>query len=182
MQGASRHVLTLFNLGLSLKLFFNTSNENLRDRHLHSLTFVKNDKGVFSIFFKEGSLIYLVNSLYYFLVVLTKRKVVEFIFFATRLKELRTANGFTQESFAKKLGISKQAYRKYEQGQGFPRPEILKDICLLLNTSEDYLNNTEILPVYQKLSNARQENTIAYAKKQLEEQEKENNILPLILH
>lgn len=106
-------------------------------------------------------------------------KVVEFIFFATRLKELRTANGFTQESFAKKLGISKQAYRKYEQGQGFPRPEILKDICLLLNTSEDYLNNTEILPVYQKLNNARQENTIAYAKKQLEEQEKENNILPL---
>lgn len=97
--------------------------------------------------------------------------------FSERLKKLRIEQGYTQETIAKKLKISKQAYRKYEQGIGFPRPETLKMICVLLDTSEEFLNNTEILPFYQKLNKHRQEETISFAKKQLDDQQKENNII-----
>ena len=56
------------------------------------------------------------------------------------LKELRKAKGFTQAEIAEKLGISQQAYSKYESGQVLPNDETLDAIYELLGgrASDEY--------------------------------------------
>ena len=47
------------------------------------------------------------------------------------LKELRKAIGLTQTEIADKLGISQQAYSKYESGQVVPSGDVLNKLSAL---------------------------------------------------
>ena len=104
--------------------------------------------------------------------------------FPERLKKIRLENGYTQETLAKELNISKQAYRKYEQNLGDPTKKRLEEIARLLNVSVSYLlgetdvrSGTEINNIMEQLSQPRQIETLDFAKNKLIEQQKENNII-----
>lgn len=59
--------------------------------------------------------------------------------FNKRLREMRMKCGFTQQNMADKLGISLNAYQKYEQSERSPSLECLVLIADILNISLDYL-------------------------------------------
>ncbi len=59
--------------------------------------------------------------------------------FAKKIKQVRIANGFTQEQFAEKLSVSRQAISKYESGNGYPDVEKLIMISKTFHISLDYL-------------------------------------------
>ena len=66
--------------------------------------------------------------------------------FAKRLTYLRLKNGYTQETFAKKVGFSRGRYANYEQGRREPDFEIVKTFADILNCTTDYLlgiNNSD---------------------------------------
>lgn len=60
------------------------------------------------------------------------------------LKLLRKANGYTQESLAKKLGIKRAAYATYEECRSEPRISIYNKICKLFKVSMDDCFNKEL--------------------------------------
>lgn len=55
------------------------------------------------------------------------------------LKELRVKNRYSQELLAKVLGISRQAYMKYESGEVEPSLEVVRKLCKIYNVTSDYL-------------------------------------------
>lgn len=59
--------------------------------------------------------------------------------FSEKLQILRKNKGFTQESLADILGVSRQAVAKWEAGQVYPDISNLIQISNLLNVSVDYL-------------------------------------------
>ena len=59
--------------------------------------------------------------------------------FNEKLKMLRKEKGFTQESLADKLNVSRQAITKWESGDGIPDIDNLKQISILFNTTIDEL-------------------------------------------
>ncbi|RGC31523.1 LexA family transcriptional regulator [Hungatella hathewayi] len=59
--------------------------------------------------------------------------------FGERLIELRKAKGYTRESFAEFLGISKYTLRNYELSVNDPGSSFLKQISNIFNVSIDYL-------------------------------------------
>lgn len=59
--------------------------------------------------------------------------------FGERLMDLRKSRGFTRESFAKYLGISKYTLRNYELSVNEPNSSFLKQISDMFNVSIDYL-------------------------------------------
>ena len=59
--------------------------------------------------------------------------------FNKRLREMRMKCGFTQQNMADKLGISLNAYQKYEQAERSPSLDCLVLIADILNISLDYL-------------------------------------------
>lgn len=59
--------------------------------------------------------------------------------FNKRLREMRKKCGFTQQNMADKLGISLNAYQKYEQAERSPSLDCLVAIADIFNTSVDYL-------------------------------------------
>lgn len=59
--------------------------------------------------------------------------------FNNRLKEIRKKSGYTQQNMADKLGITLNAYQKYEQAERFPSLDCLVNIADILNVSTDYL-------------------------------------------
>lgn len=63
--------------------------------------------------------------------------------FKTNLKNYRVENGYTQESLAKLLHVSRSAVAKWENGLGLPTKESIDDICKLFNITEDELFETE---------------------------------------
>jgi transcriptional regulator with XRE-family HTH domain len=65
--------------------------------------------------------------------------------FAKRLTQLRQVNGYTQETFAKKVGFSRGRYANYEQGRREPDFEIVKTFADILNCTTDYLLGTNNL-------------------------------------
>ncbi len=56
-----------------------------------------------------------------------------------KIKIARRAAGLTQEEFANKLMVSRQAVTKWETGKGIPDIENLKLVARLLDVSVDYL-------------------------------------------
>ncbi|MEY8515214.1 XRE family transcriptional regulator [Lactococcus taiwanensis] len=98
----------------------------------------------------------------------------------SRFKIVRKKANLTQKQVAEKLGIKYQVYQRWESGKVQVRdPEMLNKLASVLGTTVEYLTNTEILPIYQQLSETRQANTISFATKQLEEQKNENKIIQL---
>ena len=59
--------------------------------------------------------------------------------FNNRLREMRKKCGLTQQNMADKLGISLNAYQKYEQAERSPSLDCLVIIADIFNTSTDYL-------------------------------------------
>ena len=59
--------------------------------------------------------------------------------FATRLKELRLENKYTQNQIAEKLNVKQQSYIRYEYGTGQPSLETLVALAKIYNVSVDYL-------------------------------------------
>ncbi|MGN1295893.1 MAG: helix-turn-helix transcriptional regulator [Bacilli bacterium] len=56
-----------------------------------------------------------------------------------KLKKYRLDNNLTQEEFAAKLFVTRNAVSKWENDNGYPNIETLKDIAKLLNTTIDEL-------------------------------------------
>lgn len=56
-----------------------------------------------------------------------------------RLKKLRTAHGLSQAQLAHKLGIQTAAISKYETGRAQLSEDTIRHLCLILNTTSDYL-------------------------------------------
>lgn len=59
--------------------------------------------------------------------------------FNKRLREVRMNSGLTQQNMADKLGISLNAYQKYEQAERSPSLECLVSIADIFDVSLDYL-------------------------------------------
>ena len=59
--------------------------------------------------------------------------------FSEKLQILRKNRGYTQESLAAKLGVSRQAVAKWESGRIYPDISNLIQISELMNVSVDYL-------------------------------------------
>lgn len=58
---------------------------------------------------------------------------------ATQLKKVRIERGFTQKETARGIGISEQAYQKYEYGKVVPSALVLVSLADYFNVSLDYL-------------------------------------------
>lgn len=101
--------------------------------------------------------------------------------FSERLKELRKEKGFTQKELAKRIGFSYQNLQKYEKGTARPLNKNLVKLSKILGVSTSYLlgeektNTSELDKIVSQLHESRQDNTLAYAKKQLIEQNEEIN-------
>jgi len=59
--------------------------------------------------------------------------------FNKRLRSLRMKRGYTQQHMADMLGVSLNAYQKYEQAERSPSLECLVQIADILAVSIDYL-------------------------------------------
>ena len=98
-----------------------------------------------------------------------------------RLKSLRKKLGYTQKDVALKLKVTQQNYQKWESGfTKSPTTETIIELANIFNTSVEYLTNTEILPIYQALSETRQNELVSIAEKKLKDQLNENKVIPFI--
>lgn len=101
-----------------------------------------------------------------------------------RIKELRKSHNLTLEELADTLNkkypdtinFNKGRISKWENNREEPRLSSVKILADFFDVTLDYFNGidleqTEILPVYSKLSRDRQEKVLYYAQTQLEEQE-----------
>jgi transcriptional regulator with XRE-family HTH domain len=59
--------------------------------------------------------------------------------FGERLKEIRKSLGYSQQSLADKLGVSRRIISYYECESDYPPSKILIDLSLALNISTDVL-------------------------------------------
>jgi len=60
-------------------------------------------------------------------------------YFGDRLKASRKSAGLTQVALANKLLMASGTISAYEQGLKYPSIEVLVKICIILETSSDYL-------------------------------------------
>lgn len=71
--------------------------------------------------------------------------------FSEKLQLLRKSKGFTQEEFAEKLNVSRQAVAKWEAGQAYPDIMNLIRISDMMNVTVDYLvKDQECMVALQK--------------------------------
>lgn len=59
--------------------------------------------------------------------------------FGERLREIRKRREFTQEELGGKCGACAGAIRDWEKGLRLPNTYYLREICVALNVSADYL-------------------------------------------
>ena len=67
--------------------------------------------------------------------------------FGEKLQEVRKQSGMTQETFAEKLHVSRQAVSRWESGRGYPEIEKILYICHRYHTTLDALFADELPPV-----------------------------------
>jgi len=64
--------------------------------------------------------------------------------FGEKLRQLRLANGYTQEKIASELGITARAYQNYEAGRVYPKSSaVLGKAAAIFNVTADYLLSDE---------------------------------------
>lgn len=64
--------------------------------------------------------------------------------FGEKLKNFRTENDYTQEEFAKLIGVSKRTLLLYEQGKRYPKQkEVYEKIAEVMDCDYNYLMNEE---------------------------------------
>ena len=74
---------------------------------------------------------------------LTKNKEILIMTLSEKLIVLRKENGWSQEDFAEKLYVSRQAISRWENGTALPDTQNLLMISKLFNVSADYLLNDD---------------------------------------
>ena len=84
--------------------------------------------------------------------------MVEFML-SEKLKKYRTDNNLTQEEFAAKLFVTRNAVSKWENDNGYPNIDTLKDIAKLLNVTIDKLLGDEDVKTIAINTNAYVRNT-----------------------
>lgn len=60
-----------------------------------------------------------------------------------RIRELRESKKLTQEQLADRLHISRATVNSYEHGVSYPSAEVLYEMCIVLDTTSDYLLGLE---------------------------------------
>jgi transcriptional regulator with XRE-family HTH domain len=75
-----------------------------------------------------------------------------------KIKQYRSDNNLTQEEFASKLFVTRNAVSKWENEKGYPNIETIKDIAQLLGISIDELLNNE---EYKSISIQKEEKYIS---------------------
>lgn len=60
-----------------------------------------------------------------------------------KIIKLRKANGWSQEDFAEKLNVSRQAISRWENGSALPDAQNVLQISKLFNVTTDYLLNDD---------------------------------------
>lgn len=106
--------------------------------------------------------------------------------FSERLKKIRKDQNLTQKNAADLIGISLRSYQRYEEQSGTPTKKRLEEMAKLFNVSVGYLlgeleenYNNEINSIMLQLNEDRQIKTINYARKLLDEQKSEKQIIKL---
>ena len=79
--------------------------------------------------------------------------------FGQKLREIRTAKGYTQQALAEKLYVTRQTVSRWESGKRYPDLETLKKISAELEVSVDELLSMEPHPDEQKEMTAEEEKT-----------------------
>lgn len=79
--------------------------------------------------------------------------------FGQKLREVRTAKGYTQQTLAEKLYVTRQTVSRWESGNRYPDLETLKKISVELEVSVDELLSIEPHPDEQKEMTAEEEKT-----------------------
>ncbi len=89
-----------------------------------------------------------------------------------KLKAKRQELRLRQQDIAEQLGISKQAYSKWEKGLSQPTKTNLIKLEELLHVPSGYLSEEEITTLYHQLNQANQTKALSYVNDLLSEQEK----------
>ena len=92
------------------------------------------------------------------------------MFSGQRLKEIREAQGMSQASVAKHLGISRSSYFNWENGKTKPNQKNLSVLAELFGVAETYfLSEHEIVEVYLELNEENRQEALRLTKALLEE-------------
>ena len=103
------------------------------------------------------------------------------MFSGQRLKEIREAQGMSQASVAKHLGISRSSYFNWENGKTKPNQKNLSVLAELFGVAETYfLSEHEIVEVYLELNEENRQEALRLTKALLEEQEAEKQKAPVV--
>lgn len=81
-----------------------------------------------------------------------------------KLKQKREELGLEQQELAELIGVSKQAYFKWEKGLSKPTKENIAKLEQVLKVSEGYLTEDEISSLYKQLTEPNQEKAITYVR------------------
>lgn len=76
---------------------------------------------------------------------------------ASRLKFLRTINGYTQQRIADALDMTRSNYSSLERGRTEPDMQMIRRISSFYNISSDFLLGVDIAPVDPQLDEIRAE-------------------------
>ena len=105
------------------------------------------------------------------------------IIIGENIKQYRLQNGWTQQELGAKIGISKNAIGNYEKGFRSPKKDTMFDLANAFNISIDDLfppiqkdsssPTSSIQTIYDELKPPRKAKVLTYAKRQRDEQRKE---------
>lgn len=74
-----------------------------------------------------------------FVVKSVKKIMVIKMYYNEKIQFVRESKNITQKELAQHLGIKQQQYARYEKGTNVMPVTYLKEICLYLNVSADYI-------------------------------------------
>lgn len=81
-----------------------------------------------------------------------------------KLKQKREELGLEQQELAELIGVSKQAYFKWEKGLSKPTKANIAKLEKVLKVTEGYLSEDEISSLYKQLIEPNQEKAITYVR------------------
>lgn len=81
-----------------------------------------------------------------------------------KLKQKREELGLEQQELAELIGVSKQAYFKWEKGLSKPTKANITKLEKVLKVPEGYLSEDEISSLYKQLTEPNQEKAITYVR------------------
>ena len=81
-----------------------------------------------------------------------------------KLKQKREELGLEQQELAQRIGVSKQAYFKWEKGLSKPTKANIAKLEKVLKVPEGYLSEDEISSLYKQLTEPNQEKAITYVR------------------